>query len=56
MHLVLHITEIIRKAIDEGDIEPKYKTKVLELAFTSWATAFGNVSLMVHSQRAFLVL
>lgn len=56
MHLVLHMTDIIREAIDEGDIEPKYKTKVFELAFTSWATAFGNVSLMMSSQRAFLAL
>ena len=54
MRLVLHMTVIIQEAIDQGDIEAKYKTKVFELAFTSWAAAFGNVSLMMSSQADFL--
>ncbi|MBL4606957.1 MAG: TetR/AcrR family transcriptional regulator [Pseudomonadales bacterium] len=54
MRLVLHMTNIIQDALDAGDIDAKYKTKVFELAFTGWASAFGNISLMMSSQGAFL--
>jgi AcrR family transcriptional regulator len=54
MRLILHMTHIIQDALDEGHINAQYQTKVFELAFTGWATAFGNISLMMSSQGAFL--
>ena len=54
MRVILHMTHIIQHALDEGHIGAQYQGKVFELAFTGWATAFGNISLMMSSQGAFL--
>jgi len=54
MRVILHMTHIIQDALDKGHIDTQYQGKVFELAFTGWATAFGNISLMMSSQGAFL--
>ena len=54
MRVIMHMTHIIQDALDEGHIYAQYQGKVFELAFTGWATAFGNISLMMSSQGAFL--
>lgn len=54
MKLVMCIVSAIQYGIDQGDIHEKHRGNVLQLAFTGWATAFGNISLMLSSQGAFL--
>ena len=54
MRVILHMTHIIQDGLDKGHIDTQYQGKVFELAFTGWATAFGNISLMMSSQGAFL--
>jgi len=54
MQLVMCIVSAIQYGIDQGDIPEKHRSNVLQLAFTGWATAFGNISLMLSSQGAFL--
>lgn len=54
MQLVMCIVSAIQYGIDQGDIPKKHKTNILQLAFTGWATTFGNIALMLSSQGAFL--
>ena len=54
MALVMRIVSAIQLGLDQGDIESHHQSNVLQLAFTGWATAFGNIALMMSSQGAFL--
>jgi len=54
MLLVMRLVSAIQYGLDQGDIDAKHRPKTLQLAFTGWATAFGNIALMMSSQGSFL--
>ena len=54
MRVVSHLVTTIQGGVDAGDVKANDSADVLRLAFTGWALAFGNISLMMSSQGAFL--
>ena len=54
MGVVSRLVTTIQGGVDDGDIEVENQSDVLRLAFTGWALAFGNISLMMSAQGAFL--
>lgn len=54
MGVVSRLAATIQGGVDAGDISVENPAEIFTLAFAGWALAFGNISLMMSSQGAFL--